>query len=307
MVVITNKELLTYGFQFAGHPAWINETPNKLTKFNQECFRSAYGIDPDSLLNVINDLQSPEVLGNQRIKNVNIQELFTALSWLKQYPTEHNHAGRWKSTENTARSKSWKYVLAIQKLIDHKVKWIVPDPNNPPEQTFLVSVDGTHCQISEPRNDPNKDWMSYKNKKPGLAYELAISVYEDKLVWINGPFRASVGDNTIFESQGGLQEKLPDGKKAIADSAYSKALKASTENPLDDKIVKVLKRRARARHEIFNKRIKDFKILSTRFRSTKGSPKLGLPTVLDKHKAVFQACCVLVQYDVEEESPLIKV
>jgi hypothetical protein len=153
--------------------------------------------------------------------------------------------------------------------------------------------------------------MSYKNKKPGLAYELAILVYEDKLVWINGPFRASVGDNTIFESQGGMQEKLPDGKKAIANSAYPKAPKASTENPLDDKIVKVLRRRARAHHEIFNKRIKDFKILSTRFRSTrstKGSPTPGLPTtVLDKHKAVFQACCVLVQYDVEEESPLIKV
>jgi hypothetical protein len=62
-------------------------------------------------------------------------------------------------------------------LIDHKVKWIVPDPNNAPEQTFLISVDGTH---------PNKDWMSYKNKKPGLAYKLAILVYEDKLlVWIN--------------------------------------------------------------------------------------------------------------------------
>jgi hypothetical protein len=121
MVIITNKELLTYGLQFAGHPAWINETPNKLTKLNREHFRSAYGIGPDSLLNVINDLQSPEVLGNQRIKNVNIQELFTALSWLKQYPIEHNHAGRWKSTENTARSKSWKYVLAIQKLIDRKV------------------------------------------------------------------------------------------------------------------------------------------------------------------------------------------
>jgi uncharacterized membrane protein (DUF373 family) len=53
-------------------------------------------------------------------------------------------------------------LLAIQKLIDHsKVKWIVPDPNNPPEQMFLVSVDGTYCQISEPRNDPNKDSMSY--------------------------------------------------------------------------------------------------------------------------------------------------
>jgi hypothetical protein len=87
---------LTY-LQFAGHPAWINETPNKLIKLNQEHFWSAqYGIGPDSLLTVINDLQSPKVLGNQRIKNANIQELFTALLWLKQFPTEHNHAGHGK-------------------------------------------------------------------------------------------------------------------------------------------------------------------------------------------------------------------
>jgi hypothetical protein len=42
MVVITNKEVLNYGLQFAGHPAWINETPNKLTKLNQERFWSAW-------------------------------------------------------------------------------------------------------------------------------------------------------------------------------------------------------------------------------------------------------------------------
>jgi hypothetical protein len=57
--------------------------------------------------------------------------------------------------------------------------------------------------------------MSYKNKRPGLAYQLAILVYEDRLVWINGPFCASVGDNTIFESQGGQQEKLPDDKRLL--------------------------------------------------------------------------------------------
>jgi hypothetical protein len=74
IVIIANKELLTYGLQFAGHPAWINET---LIKLNQEHFWSTYGIGPDSLLSVINDLQFPKVLGNQRIKMVNIQELFT--------------------------------------------------------------------------------------------------------------------------------------------------------------------------------------------------------------------------------------
>ena len=61
-------------------------------------------------------------------------------------------------------------------------------------------------------------------------------------------------------------------------------------------MVKSFKRRARARHETFNGRLKNFKILAERFRH-------GVP----KHKAVFEAICVIVQYDMENGHPMFDV
>jgi len=301
MIILKPKKVLTYGLEYAGHPYCDFSTLDK------KRYRSAYGIGAIALSKVIADLQSEQILGESKVETINIKHLHMALAWLKQYPTESNHAGHWKTCEKTAEAKTWEYVIAIRKLLNHKV--VFPDISNPetPDVSFFCSVDGTHCRISEPRNDPDKGWQSHKNKKPGLAYEIALSIYEDKLIWINGPFKASVHDLAIFQDPGGLEEKIPNGKRVIADNAYSASAVTSTKNPLDSRAVKQLKKRARARHEIFNKRIKDFKILSDRFRSTRGSAKYGFKDQLEKHECVFKACCVLVQYDVDEECPLIKV
>jgi hypothetical protein len=57
-----------------------------------------------------------------------------------------------------------------------------------------------------------------------------------------------------------------------------------------------LKNRAKARQETFNKRIKIFKILDERFRHS-----------VKKHKAVFEAVCALVQYEMENGHPLFTI
>jgi hypothetical protein len=58
--------------------------------------------------------------------------------------------------------------------------------------------------------------------------------------------------------------------------------------------------RARARHESFNKRIKQFKVLSECFRHAKGAN-------FKKHKIVFETICVIVQYEMENGHPLFDV
>ena len=65
---------------------------------------------------------------------------------------------------------------------------------------FLISVDGVHCKTYEARKCPTAKVYSHKSKGPALAYELALSVYENRLVWINGPFDASVHDITMFRN-----------------------------------------------------------------------------------------------------------
>lgn len=70
----------------------------------------------------------------------------------------------------------------------------------------------------------------------------------------------------------------------------------STPNDLDTDEIVAFKRRARARQETINKRIKEFRILSERFRHD-----------IKKHKMVFEAICVMVQYDLECERPLFEI
>ena len=86
---------------------------------------------------------------------------------------------------------------------------------------FLYSVDGIHCRTNEvmhPTLAKDKKLYSHKFHQAGFAYELAISLSDNLLVWMNGPFVASKHDVTIFRE--GLKEKTPIGKKGIADQGY---------------------------------------------------------------------------------------
>ena len=173
------------------------------------------------------------------------------------------------------------------------------DGNNPqPDRMiFLASVDGTHCHIYEQRTRPSTKWYSHKFNGPGVVYELAVDLYDDKLLWVNGPFQAGDSDIAVFRKPGGLSTKVPIGRKLIADNGYhGQEHQISAPNRYDAPEVNEFKRRARSRHETFNKRIKDFSIISTRFRSD-----------VEKHQTAFESVCILVQYDIENGHPLFRI
>lgn len=161
-----------------------------------------------------------------------------------------------------------------------------------------MSVDGVHCRINEPK-DPercqNPKYYSHKFKQAGLTYELALSVYEDKLLWMNGSFPAGTNDITVFRK--GLKAMIPPGKRVIADGGYAGEPEIiSTPNSYDSKDLAKFKSRVRLRQETFNKRIKIFKCLDERFRHG-----------IAKHESCFEAICVVVQYQIENGSPLYDV
>ena len=123
-----------------------------------------------------------------------------------------------------------------------------------------------------------------------------MSVFENRLVWLNGPFPASRHDITIFREDG-LLDQMPAGHLAIADKGYrGEPNVVATANSRDQEPVRALKGAARARQESFNARIKVFKCLDERFRHQ-----------LKKHKVAVEAVCVIVQYQLENGSPLFSV
>ena len=94
----------------------------------------------------------------------------------------------------------------------------------------------------------------------------------------------------------GLHDKIPVGKKAIADKIYSGIEKVALHNSLDEEWVRNIKARARARQESINARLKSFGILRQRFRHG-----------MNKHGLFVRACLVLCIIGMENGSPLFNV
>jgi len=253
-------------------------------------FRSSFGVGPRALAICFHDLQCGTV-EDLRVKKPQLDYFLIAACWLSKYPTEEVMAGQFGQDEKTLREHARVYVHDIAKLIQAKICWDDGDC-----EAYLLSVDGVHFMIREPRRDPSTKWLSYKHKCAGLVYEIGLSVYENRIVWINGPFKASVHDKTVFDDHG-LGAKIPDGKLAVTDRGYRGSdyiEKLAIRNVFDGPAVRAFKRRVRARHENLNKRFKCFDILKSVFRHDHTD-----------HGTVMRAVAVLVQYDLENGHPLM--
>ena len=78
-----------------------------------------------------------------------------------------------------------------------------------------ATVDGTDCQIEEPTPFTPVRY-SHKFKGSGIRYELALSLFDDKIVSVTGPYPCGkYPDMTISRSF--LLKQLDDGEKVIAD------------------------------------------------------------------------------------------
>ena len=102
--------------------------------------------------------------------DVDLKNTLMALNWLKLYDPEPVLAGRWNLSEETLRVQIREYVGIIASLQDSMIQW-----DDFGEETFIASVDGTHCPVFEPRCDPSSKWYSHKFHRAGVSYELALA------------------------------------------------------------------------------------------------------------------------------------
>jgi len=224
-------------------------------------------------------------------RNLSLRYLLIFAHWMTTQRVYANLATQFGLSERTVQDWVWKYARAIAALHEFKILW---ENFGPHGTRFIISVDGVHFPIKEPRKLPSSKWFSHKSHGPALAYEIALSLYVDQIAWFNGPYRAATADITIFRD--GLEARIPDGKLAVGDSGYSSSEKVSIIQENDSEEVRQFKERARARQENINERLKRFDILDNRFRYD-----------AKKHRVVFTAGLVLVQYDIENGRPLLSV
>lgn len=150
-----------------------------------------------------------------------------------------------------------------------------------------VTVDGTDFETVE-YNPFNPGRRSHKFNHAGLRYEVAISIAKCYIVHINGPFICGAWPD-IRIARTCLHEMLEPNEYYLADSGYRCGRgPALTRDSLPPHRRSTFDR-LMARHEIINRRFKEFAILGRRFRHEE-----------EKHGDVFRCVAVLVQFDLAE-------
>jgi hypothetical protein len=296
-VIHTALQVITVGLGLAGFDLSRSRDPESV--LNQRRFKAFYGSSYGAITDLWEDLViTPIDEARIDLDNDCLETFFVAMFFLKTYSTEHIMAGIYKHSEIAVRGYWMYYCAKVQALKDQVIVW--PEEWADQEKEFVCfTVDGVHCRTRE-RGHPtlyrDTDQYSHKFHQAAFVYELAISIREPRLVHMAGPFDASVNDLKVFQ-EAGLIDKVPPGKRGIADSAYSAESDViSYRNPNDEREVKKFKARALARHESFNNRIKMFGCLEQRFRHKH-----------EDHQMVFEAVCVIVQYQIDNGSPIFDV
>ena len=313
MVVLGAESVLLMALRLLKWPEKRLEktgVPDKLRHF-----RLVYGVHLDSFMEAAEDLDtSPdEEIRALLPYGVQMPYMLMACHWLKNYIVEAKMRDTFDFSEPTIRKYCHLYSRCLQLQKQYKVRQggrycqLAESLTVPRKiifeygrENFILTVDGTHCPTHEPRNAPSALWYSHKFKGPGVAYEIAVSIRDSRIMWTNGPYPAGTNDKKIFNM--GLVDEIPDGKAGIADNGYKRQPKLSLVNKQDSEEVAKFKDRALGRHETVNNKLKSFAILSHKFRH------LGTgDEVLERHKVVFEAVAVLVQYDMENASPMYDV
>jgi hypothetical protein len=160
-------------------------------------FRRVYGVNPTTCLDIFNAIQTPNTAEHISPNKACPYDLLLTLEWLQKYKDELDLAGIYGLSELTASKDIWRYTRAVQGLKARKIVWM-EQWSHADSEIVIVSVNGVHCKISEPRCTPSSNWYSHKTHGPALGYEIAVAIHHNKVVHINGPFPARVPDISIF-------------------------------------------------------------------------------------------------------------
>ena len=159
----------------------------------------------------------------------------------------------------------------------------------------MTSVDGADFRFQA----HGKTFYSFKIKKGGLRYLVALCIKTGHIAYIDGPFPAGMmNDLTIF--CWGMKGWLGEGERVEADDGYVGEAPQYIKCPksfTNDNTKRALQSRVRSRHETVNKRMKQFNCLKNQFRHHD----------IAKHSSCFRAVAVLTQLAIEFGEPLFEV
>ena len=277
------------------------------TRFNEDTtikhFTAEYGSYPVTLATLFSEMVQRGIVWGKDNSYEGMKSFLVANHFLFHYPkNSYALAHHFRLAENKCRGKPvWDWIEKISQMMQWKICWD-PDIDDPDKAKFAVTIDGVDFRVWEPKHptlSQDKSYYSEKFKHSAVKYEIALSVFNQKCVWISSQHKGAVHDLTIFKEPGGLADKIPEDKLAVVDRGYKDPTNSSVSlpNTTDPPELNSFKTRARLRHETFNGRLKKFRILDATFEHTP----------LGKQEIALQAVATLVQHQIDQGWPLYDV
>ena len=295
MFLMTPEELMVKGLALIGIKSKWNR---KMTR-RIEQFKTHFGSSPTVYAAIWFDLCESKLAEHEKSEN-GFKSFMVAIYFLWIYPRNlETGAAPFKGTEKLMQGRNlWAWIEKIQSLKNDVIKF--PESSfDPRAEIFIGTVDCTDCKIREvnhPLYPVDRKYYSYKHGKSGARCEVAISIFHNQVVWINGPFPGGKSEITIFRDEG-LKDMIPHGKLLVADRGMRGEPKIISAPDLEKpKTLRNFEARARCRQETFNGRIKNFRCLRDVFEHG-----------WDRHKIVFEAVSVIVQHQMNNGAPLYGV
>ena len=86
-------------------------------------------------------------------------------------------------------------------------------------------MDGVNCMTCEHRHPEfcmDTERYDHKSNSCGLTYVLGAHIFQYRLIWMNGPFKAGANNYKGNFVKHGLRDKLKEiGKKSLGDKIYN--------------------------------------------------------------------------------------
>jgi hypothetical protein len=136
----------------------------------------------------------------------------------------------------------------------------------PPGSTCFMSLDATDCPIQEPHPFDDR-YFSFKLHGAGLKYEVGVSIYRPRIVWVFGGLPCGEFSDLKLARELFVHNLLHNDiihEKAVADGVYRDHNHFIT--PLYNPQSVISQQAIRSRHENVNGKIKRFRCLTSVFR-----------------------------------------
>lgn len=263
-------------------------------------FKKHYGVSPTVVAEIWHDLCTTDIekskLSDKEKGQKGLKYLFMVIYFMYSYPrNRHNLASTFGICDKLASGNSfWTWASRLAGLKE-KVIFFPEEFSDPNGRPFIMTLDCRDHKCTEKKHPTFNLDRAYSSKKHGfhasLKYELGVAIFYDQIVWIKGPYKASMHDMTVFRL-GGLKEimlqSFPD-KYIIVDRGYQTSdadeymmAYPSSSDPLPLKKFKSL---ARCREEDVNGRMANFKVLNHEYTHS-----------VQSHEISFTCVAVLIQY-----------